>query len=93
MQRRGQEREFRELQQRLREEKKRELAAQREAREQRQRQREENALRSTQYQVITDDSKLKKMNKKQLRSIKKLQVNPKTGAKELVSPWAKAKRA
>lgn len=36
---------------------------------------------------ITDATKLKKMSKKQLRSIKKTRLNPKTGVVELVGAY------
>ena len=36
---------------------------------------------------ITNAAKIKKMTKKQLRSIKRTRVDPVTGAVELVSPW------
>mmetsp|Transcript_3246 Transcript_3246/g.9428 ORF Transcript_3246/g.9428 Transcript_3246/m.9428 type:complete len:150 (-) Transcript_3246:1124-1573(-) len=87
MAKRRQAQEVRELQRALREEKRREIEEQKQQRLERARVREENTMKNTTYHLITDDTKLKKMNKKQLKSIKKLQVNAKTGAKELVSPW------
>ena len=43
----------------------------RERREAREKKKQENKERGLQYQVITNTSKIKKMSKKQLRSIKK----------------------
>ena len=43
----------------------------REQREERERKKKENQERGIQYQVITNTSKIKKMSKKQLRTIKK----------------------
>jgi len=41
-------------------------------REQRKRLREENELKSSTFQVITNTQKIKKMNKKQLKKIRKI---------------------
>ena len=48
-----------------------------------------NEMRGTVMQTITKTHKLKTMNKKQLRAIKKTAVNAQTGQLELVSPWKK----
>ena len=48
-----------------------EKRADREAREAREKKKQENKERGLQYQVITNTAKIKKMSKKQLRSIKK----------------------
>ena len=45
--------------------------AEREAREEKEAKKKENKERGLQYQVITNTAKIKKMSKKQLRSIKK----------------------
>ena len=49
---------------------------------------QENELKTAKYQLITNDSKVKRMSKKQLRLVKRMQVNTQTGVAELVSPWA-----
>ncbi|KAA0159959.1 hypothetical protein FNF27_07615 [Cafeteria roenbergensis] len=46
----------------------------------------ENEMRSTTFQVLSNADKIKQMNKKQLRQVKKTVVNAK-GSVELVSPW------
>lgn len=58
-------------------------------REERLARRQENELKATVMQTISKTHKLKTMNKKQLRQIKKTQVNVQTGKVELVSPWQK----
>jgi rRNA-processing protein CGR1 len=49
---------------------------------------QENELKTSQYQTISNDSKIKRMSKKQLRLVKRMQVNTQTGVAQLVSPWA-----
>lgn len=53
----------------------------------REKRRQQNEIKNTQMQTITKAHKLKGMSKKQLRQVKKMQVNQKTGEVELVSPW------
>ena len=48
----------------------------------------ENEMKSSTYQQITSDSKIKRMSKNQLKLVKRMQVNAYTGVAELVSPWA-----
>jgi len=47
----------------------------------------ENELKSSSFQVLRNPEKVKKMNKKQLRQVRKTVVNEHGGV-ELVSPWA-----
>ncbi|CAM9491846.1 unnamed protein product, partial [Chrysoparadoxa australica] len=70
----------------------REIEAKKEARLEKEKRRQANELRSATYQSITKTHKLKGMNKKQLRQIKKTQVNVETGEVELVSPWGGGKQ-
>lgn len=49
---------------------------------------QENELKNAQYQTISNDNKIKRMSKKQLRLVKRMQVNTQTGVAQLVSPWA-----
>lgn len=56
------------------------------------RRRQANELKNTTYQTITKAHKLKTMSKKQLRQVKKTQLNQRTGEIELVSPWGKGKK-
>jgi len=81
--------ETKELETALKEAKRARKQAERKRREDRQALRAENELKSTTMQTIHKTHKLKTMNKKQLRQIKKTQVNAKTGQVELVSPWQK----
>jgi rRNA-processing protein CGR1 len=67
--------------------KKAEVEASKQAKLEREKRRADNELKSSSYQTITKTHKLKGMSKKQLRQVKKMQVNSKTGAVELVSPW------
>jgi rRNA-processing protein CGR1 len=60
--------------------------AERLRREAKEKRRAENELKGTTYQVLKNPETIKKMNKKQLRQVKKTQVN-KHGVTELVSPW------
>lgn len=48
----------------------------------------ENELKSSTYQIVTDSKTIKKMNKKQLRSLKRMRVNS-DGVAELADPYAK----
>ena len=43
--------------------------------------------RSLCLEQISNNAKIKKMNKKQLRAIKRTVVDPVTGAVTLASPW------
>lgn len=74
------------LQKRLREERDAEEAEKKEFREAKRRRRAENMVKSAQGQVVADPAKLKKMNKKQLRNLKKTRVN-KDGVVELVPAY------
>ena len=47
----------------------------------------ENTLKNSRFQVIKKTQTIKNMNKKQLRSLKKMQVNAYTGAVEFVNPF------
>jgi hypothetical protein len=58
-------------------------------REERAAMRAANEMKNTVMQTITKTHKLKSLNKKQLRQIKKTAINAKTGQLELVSPWKK----
>lgn len=49
---------------------------------------QENELKNAKFQTISNDSKIKRMSKKQLRLVKRMQVNTQTGVAQLVSPWA-----
>merc|ERR1711918_242086 len=60
-----------------------ELKAQREEKLKR---RMENEFKSSSFQVLSNTKNIKAMSKKQLRMIKKTQVN-KLGKVDLVSPW------
>ena len=57
--------------------------------EKRRKENEFKALTKQTMNVHKIGDKLKTMSKKQLRQIKKVRVDEKTGAKELVSPWKK----
>ena len=57
------------------------------ARRERKLRRAESALKNSTYQVISKTDTIKKMNKKQLRSLKKMQVDPKTGEIQFVNPY------
>jgi len=81
--------EIKALENELKEAKRSEKAAARKHREERQAMRQANEMRGTTMQTITKTHKLKTMNKKQLRNIKKTAVNAQTGQLELVSPWQK----
>lgn len=63
--------------------------AARKVREERAALRAANEMKNTVMQTITKTHKLKNMNKKQLRQIKKTAINAQTGQLELVSPWQK----
>ena len=49
----------------------------------------EAELENSRYQFITNDKKIKKMSKKQLRLVKKLRMNPKLGVVEIVGAYDK----
>ena len=49
----------------------------------------EAELENSRYQFITNDKKIKKMSKKQLRLVKKLRMNPKRGVVEIVGAYDK----
>lgn len=72
----------------VREARKERLAALKAAREERKRRREEGEARATVFQKISNPDKVKKMNKQQLRAVKRMRVNER-GVVEFVSPWAK----
>ena len=48
----------------------------------------ENEMKNSSFQQITNDNKIKRMTKNQLKLVKRMQVNAYTGIAELVSPWA-----
>ena len=50
----------------------------------------EGALRSSRFQTISSGDKLKKMSKKQLRQVKKMQMNPYLGVVEYVSAFGRS---
>ena len=86
-------RSIRERQQEIKEEKRQAVLAKNERRLENERRRMENefkvASRSAQTLGRNADLKLKGMNKKQLRQIKKTRMNTKTGAIEFVSAYKK----
>ena len=47
-----------------------------------------NEMKNSTFQTMTNDNKIKRMTKNQLKLVKKMQVNVYTGQAELVSPWA-----
>ena len=49
----------------------------------------EAELENSRYQFITNDKKIKKMSRKQLRLVKKLRMNPKLGVVEIVGAYDK----
>ncbi|CAM9995272.1 unnamed protein product [Scytosiphon promiscuus] len=58
----------------------------------REKRRQQNEMKNTTYQTISKTHKMKTMSKKQLRQIKKRQVNSRTGEIEFVSPWGGGKK-
>uniref|UniRef100_A0A7S2SQP8 Coiled-coil domain-containing protein 86 n=1 Tax=Rhizochromulina marina TaxID=1034831 RepID=A0A7S2SQP8_9STRA len=81
--------EMKDLERQMQERNRSEKLEAKQKREERLAERQANAMKGTTMQTITKTHKLKTMNKKQLRQIKKTQVNSRTGQVELVSPWAK----
>lgn len=75
-----------EMQDAMKQSKKEEVAARRERRLEKARRRAEGEMRAAQVQVL-DPAKLKKMNKKQLRGVKKTRVNAQTGVVEFVGAY------
>lgn len=73
----------------LKEEKRQAKIEARRRREERAALRAANELKGTTMQTLSKTHKLKTMNKKQLRMIKKTAINAETGQLELVSPWKK----
>jgi Cgr1 family len=73
---------------RMKEEKEQFLNELKAKREEKRRRKAENTLKSTKYQVISDPKTLKRMTKKQLRSVQKTRVN-KDGNVELVGVYSK----
>ena len=69
------------ISERLKQERSAAAAALREKREAKQKRRAENEIKGAQYQVIADPKKLKKMSKKQLRSVKRTTVDSKGNVK------------
>ncbi|CAN0472588.1 unnamed protein product [Ectocarpus sp. 12 AP-2014] len=58
----------------------------------REKRRQQNEMKNTTYQTISKTHKMKTMSKKQLRQIKKRQINSRTGEVEFVSPWGGGKK-
>lgn len=81
--------ELRALEAQLKEAQRQDKVAKRQLAEERAALRAANEMKNTVMQTITKTHKLKTMNKKQLRQIKKTALNAKTGQVELVSPWQK----
>lgn len=81
--------EVRQLEADLKAAKRQEIEDKKARREEQLKRKQANELKATTMQTITKTHKLKTMNKKQLRAIKKTAVNAQTGQVELVSPWAK----
>mmetsp|Transcript_8914 Transcript_8914/g.11815 ORF Transcript_8914/g.11815 Transcript_8914/m.11815 type:complete len:136 (-) Transcript_8914:360-767(-) len=75
----------------MKEQKRAEIEAKKKEKEEREARRQRNELKGTQYQLIHKTGKLKGMSKKQLRQIKKTQINRKTGELELVDAFSKNK--
>ena len=81
--------EVKQLENDLKEEKRQAKIEARRRREERAALRAANELKGTTMQTLSKTHKLKTMNKKQLRMIKKTAINAETGQLELVSPWKK----
>ena len=73
----------------LKEEKRKTKIEARKRREERAAVKAANEMKGTTMQMLSKTHKLKNMNKKQLRLIKKTAINAQTGELELVSPWKK----
>ena len=71
------------------EEKRQAKIEERRVKEERLARKQANEMKNTVMQTMTKTHKLKSMNKKQLRQIKKTAINAQTGQLELVSPWKK----
>ena len=81
--------EVKQLENDLKEEKRQAKIEARRRREERAALRAANEFKGTTMQTLSKTHKLKTMNKKQLRMIKKTAINAETGQLELVSPWKK----
>ena len=81
--------EVKKLENDLKEEKRRTKVEARKRREERAAIKAANEMKGTTMQTMSKTNKLKTMNKKQLRMIKKTAINAQTGQMELVSPWKK----
>eukprot|EP00947_MAST-08B_sp_MAST-8B-sp1_P001557 g1557.t1 len=75
----------------IKEKRRAEIEDRRRRHEEQEKRKAENELKSTKFQIIRNGEKLKKMSKKKLRQVRKLQVN-KHGVAEIVAPWGKAQR-
>ena len=73
----------------MKEEKRQAKIEERRVKEERLARKQANEMKNTVMQTMTKTHKLKSMNKKQLRQIKKTAINAQTGQLELVSPWKK----
>eukprot|EP00945_MAST-04E_sp_MAST-4E-sp1_P000081 g81.t1 len=47
----------------------------------------EAELKNSKWQVVTNDKKIKKMSKKQLRLVKRMRMNPQLGVPEFVNAY------
>ncbi|KAJ1416362.1 hypothetical protein B484DRAFT_454306 [Ochromonadaceae sp. CCMP2298] len=83
---RNKERNAKELEREMIEDKKRKKLDERDRRDEQLKRRQENEYKNSVYQQLNPE-KLKSMSKKQLRSVRKTAVN-KFGKVELVNPWA-----
>ena len=73
----------------MKEEKRQAKVEERRQKEERLARKQANEMKNTVMQTMTKTHKIKTMNKKQLRQIKKTAINAQTGQLELVSPWKK----
>ncbi|CAM9634924.1 unnamed protein product [Ascophyllum nodosum] len=80
------------MEQEMRDTKRQEIEDKKQEKLERERRRQRNVMKNTTYQTISKTHKMKTMNKKQLRQIKKRQINPRTGEEEFVSPWGGGKK-
>eukprot|EP00752_Nemacystus_decipiens_P006876 g6177.t1 len=71
----------------MRDTKLREIEERKQEKLEREKRRQRNEMKNTTYQTISKTHKMKTMSKKQLRQIKKRQINSRTGEVEFVSPW------
>ena len=79
----------RQLEKDMKEEKRQAKIEERKRREENLARKAANEMKNTVLQTMTKTHKIKTMNKKQLRQIKKTAINAQTGNLELVSPWKK----